>query len=247
MAATEVRTIVLANGETISGRLVPLTSARFLVQTDKLCLRLAEDEIQSVDGQTEFRRIAGKPPEEVSEASYFHDVRPDGGGTDWVWSREIHRGPEPRTGLTFAFGRADRPLTAAERQELGQVLQSTEYRDRWGNQLPMTTEETDKGWKYEVRFNTPVLSGEPFELVHQATWPRWGRREGEEWVRSHFIRPSGRTLVAIAIRLPAGAAYTRTEPAPLWRMALNGREQAGWRRYLEAEESFMPVVRYRLD
>ena len=172
----------------------------------------------------------------------------DGVGTDWIRSCEIHDGPEPKTHQTFAFG-ARKGLqfgSDEERAELRRVAESMEYRDGWGRVLPVTVEETENGWTYRVAFDTPVFPGEPFELICKKVWPRWSRKEGDEWVRRHYIRPDPGTLVSVAIRLPEGAKYTHMEPDPLWRMALNGRELAGWRRYVAAGEVFMPVVRYRL-
>jgi hypothetical protein len=246
MADSEVRTVVLANGATISGRLLLVAGARYLVQTDALCLSLAEDEIRSVDGQIQFREAAVELPTEVNEASYLHDVHPDGGGTDCEWSREVHHGPDPKASLTFVLGRTDRPLTVEDRHELGLVVHSTKYRDRWGRELPTTIKETDTGWQFEVQFSAPVMPGESYEIVRQATWRRWSRQEGDEWVRSHFLRPSAGVLVAIVVQLPEGAAYTSIEPTPLWRLTVNQREQVGWRRYIEPGVAFTPSVRYRL-
>ncbi|NKB68531.1 MAG: hypothetical protein GKR89_15830 [Candidatus Latescibacteria bacterium] len=242
------RQIVLENGQALTGQIVPLTWARFLVQEDDLCLQLNEEEIRSVDGDDDLRRAVGQAPVEIGQTSYFHEVDENGGGTDWVWSLERHQGSKPKTGQTFSFGRSDRPLSKSERRELGTVVESMEYRDKWGRTLPTQVEEEgEMGWKLQVSFDVPVLPGQSVELVHKKTWPRWSRREGDHWVRRQYIRPAAGSLTTIAIRLPTGAAYSEVEPTPLWQTALNGRQSCGWRRYIGREEAFMPVVKYTMD
>ena len=240
------RTVVLENGETLSGVVISVNDARFLVQTDEVCLRLSEQQIRSVDDEGDIRRVVEIPEGEIHEGSYFHEVREDGGGTDLIWTREIHTGLGVKTRQTFVFGRCDRALTGAERRDLGQVVASMEYRDRWGETLPVAVEETEMGWTLRVRLRMPVFPGEPFELVQKKVWPRWSRQEGDAWVRSHFVRPQIDTLTTVVIQLPEGAAFSDVTPEPLWQLDVNGRETAGWRRYITAGEAFMPVVTYRI-
>jgi len=241
------QTIVLKNGETIHGQLILLRRAEYLAQTADLCLRLTADEIRSVDDETDLRRIAAAGRELNGETSHFHEVHPDGGGADWTRTVVVHQGTEPLTSQSWVFGRKTEPLSPEERRELGQVFASMEYRDQWGRPLAMEVEEeSDMGWKYRVLFDVPVLPGEPFALTEKKVWPRWSRREGDEWVRRHYIGHTSGTLATVVIRLPEGASYLQIEPEPLWKTALNGREVAGWRHYIGADEALMPEVRYRL-
>lgn len=246
MTPSDLQTVVLANGETLSGHLIPLSRAHFLLQAQKMSLKLSEDEIRSVDGNADLRHLLKQFPEDVGEESYFHEVHETGGGTDYVATAEIHKGPEPRMDQTFFFGKGDKPMSKEEKKDLGLVMESMEYRDRWGHALPLEVEEaTEKGWKYRVRFYAPVFSGEPIHLVHKKIWPRWSRREDDGWVRGHYIRPSTKTLVSVAIRLPEGATFFQLDPPPLWQMRLNGRETVGWRRYIADDGTFMPKAKYR--
>ena len=247
MNAACEQAIVLQKGETIQGQLILLHQAEFLAQTADLCLRLTADEIQSVDGETDLRRIAAMGRQVNCETCHFHEVHPDGGGTDWTRTVEVYQGAEPKTSQTWVFGRKTTPLSPEERRELGQVFASMEYRDQWGRVLSMIIEEeSERGWKYSVLFDVPVLPGESFALTEKKVWPRWGRREGEEWIRRHYIGHTSGALTTVVIRLPEGACYVQLEPEPLWKMKLNNREIAGWRHYIGEGEALMPVVRYRL-
>ena len=247
MSATCEQTIVLKNGETIQGRLILLHRAEYLAQTAGLCLRLTADEIQSVDGETDLRQIASFGHELNCETSHFHEVHSDGGGADWTRTVEVHQGTKPKTSQTWIFGRKTEPMSPEEHRELGQVFASMEYRDQWGRILPMEVEEeSDMGWKYRVLFDVPVLPGESFTLTEKKIWPRWSRRENDEWVRRHYIGHTAGTLATVVIRLPAGASYVQIEPEPLWKTTLNNRQVAGWRHYIGADEALMPEVRYRL-
>ena len=91
-----------------------------------------------------------------------------------------------------------------------------------------------------------MFPGEPIEIIEKRTWPWWGRKEGDEWVRSHYTRPSANTLATIVVQLPERTTFVKLEPEPLWTMNLNGRETTGWRRFLTPEGILGPMVRYRL-
>lgn len=241
------RTIVLENGDTLHGLIIPLSSARFLVQTSELCLDLSETEIQSVDGESDLRRILGPPREELNRTNYLHEVNEDGSETVWEQSVEVHKGPGMKEYLTFVF-QADRELSEEERRELSEVVDSLEYRDGFGKLLPISgKEEMETGWKYTITFDVPVAPGEAIELITKKVWPRWARKEGDEWVRRHYIGHTEGTLTTVTIKLPKGAQCTHVEPEPLRKMTFNGQEIIVWRRYIAKKEAFRPVVRYRLD
>ena len=246
MKSESYHTVVLENEETLEGQVINMARAKYLLQTENLCLRLSEKDIRSVDGQTDISRILGVLEDEVFETGYFHEVHKDGSGTDTTWTVETHKGTEAMTHKSFVLG-SDPPLTEELRGQLRKVLENLEYWDKWGRILPLAVEEeTESGWKYKVSFNCPVFPGEPIELIEKKTWPWWSRKEGEEWVRSHYIRPSANVLATIVIQLPEEGSFSKFEPEPFWKMCLNGRETAGWRRYLTPEGILGPVVRYRL-
>ena len=247
MCTDTQRTIVLENGDMLQGQIIPLSSARFLVQTADLCLDLSETEIRSVDGESDLRRILDPPQEEFNRKSYLHEVNEDGSETVWERSVEMHKGPEVKEELTFDFVSV-RELSEEEWRDLGKVVDSLEYRDAFGKVLPITKmEKMENGWRYTIRFDVPVVPGEAIELISRKVWPRWARREGDEWVRRHYVGHTEGTLTSVIIKLPKGARSTHTEPAPLRRTTFNDQEILVWRRYIAEKEAFRPIVRYRLS
>lgn len=243
MSGNSMQSIVLRNGETLSGKVMLLSKAAYVVQTDDVCLRLSWQDITSVDGITDLRGMEASMGEEIAQASYFHDAYEDGSGTILESTTEINHGTKPIRARTFKLGSQKPELKEALRP----VLDKFEYRDKWGNLLPVNVdEETNEGWIYRVNLEVPVFPGDLIELVHKAIWPKWGRQEGDGWIWSHYLRPSVGTLTSVWIRLPQGATYTRLEPEPLWKMEVRGQEIAHWRRFVPADEIFSPIVRYRL-
>ena len=241
------RTIVLKNGDVLEGLILPLSSARFLVQTPEICLDLSETEIESVDEESDLRQML-EPSEALYPTNHLFELHEDGSMTDCERSTEVHKGPGMKEHLTFVI-QADRQLSEEERRDLGEVVDSLEYRDGFGKILPITTkEETENGWKYTVTFDVPLAPSESIELTRKQVWPKWGCKEGDEWVWGYHIAPGGGgRLTTITLKLPKGAESTRVKPEPLRKTVLKGQEVIVWRRYITEDLSFYPQVRYHLD
>lgn len=236
-AMPESRTVVLSNGETVSGWLLPLNEPRFVLQTEKASWIVDIGDIRTVDGEP----VSGSMPaggDAVVVQETFEDVGP-GGDID-VYSSMRHRnnGAEPVRELRW--GMAPHEVD---------YIDSFRVLDRFGHSMPLEVVETrpDGGKRVKVTLARPLFPGEESWYTSYFRQSRTVFRDGDTWVYRNVGDYPGNRIVTRSVLLPAGAEVVSITPDPLHRDTVDGRELVVWRRFFMRGDRVPWEIRYRLD
>jgi hypothetical protein len=227
----------LAGGKKVTGVLLRVQPESFLVQTERECLLVSSEELETIDGRDARSGPAPVAPRVPRRQETFERVLPDG-------RIELHSLFTVRNTGSSVVTETNWGLRPHEYAYL------SGYRvvDEFGNVLPMrVVDEPERGGKRVfVTFARPVLPGEECRITHVVDDSGQIRREGSEWVyRVDGDYPDDR-LVTRSVLLPPGAKVLSVTPEPLHQIAAGGAPLVIWRRYFLQGETAPWTIRYSL-
>ena len=236
----EAHLVRLKDGAELSGLLLELQPARYLLQDAERCLVLKQDEIRSVDGED----LPGVPALE------------EAGGRKGVLSMEafdrVHADGSLQTHYTIRNGSPVKRVLTGTSWGLAphefEFLGSYRVVDRFGQELPLeVTRESEQGpGRITARFPRPVLPGEPLELIAGYRLEDYVIRDDGELVYRHAGDYPENRLVTRSVLLPMNAEVLKVSPEPLYHLETEQGPLVVWRHYFAKGERLPWEVRYRL-
>jgi hypothetical protein len=235
-ATPQSREIVLANGETVSGLLLPANEPSFVLQTEDRSWIVRSKDIRRVDGEP-FPQPTSVAGDVVIAHETFEDVLPD--GTIDVHSSIRHRNYGQTPTRELRWGMAPHELV---------YLDSYRMLDQFGNSMPLEVYEDgpDSGKRVKVTLVRPLFPGEEAWYTARFIETRGTGRDGDQWVYRHVGDYPEHRLVTRSVLLPEGADVVSITPDPLHRETVNGRELVVWRRFFMRGDRVPWEIRYRL-
>lgn len=228
--------VVLANGETISGLLLPMSDSRFVLQTGDGSWIVAGRDIRQVDGEP-FPHPDPVTGDLVILYETFEDVLANG-DID-VHSSIQHRNESQKPIRELRWGMAPHELV---------YLDSFRVLDQFGNSMPLEVDEErpDGGKQVKVTLVRPLLPGEDAWYTSRFLDSKGTIRDGEEWIYRHVGDYPENRLVTRSVLLPEGADVTSISPDPLHRETVRGRQLVVWRRFFMRGDRIPWEIRYQL-
>jgi len=242
MCDVETREVMLKNGELIKGTLVPIFPARFLLQTDEMCLELSETDIQSLDGKDDFRNLLKFDSVLINKEVMIHYYDEDGSMVS------LHKMEHVNTSDNI-LGKVKllRTSSGGITKEFEELFNQQEYYDSFGNSLPITIEKRlENGWEYSIELPVPVAPGEVYELTIRDRWSHWAKFEDNRWHTRHYTGPTGESIYTLIFIFPERSQILSITPQPLRQFNFNGKPSVTWKRYMPANESISFEVAYNL-
>lgn len=235
-AELHARTVVLANGETVSGLLLPFSEQRFVLQTEDRTWIVGDKDIRQVDGGS-LRECIPVTGDVVVAQETFEDVLPNGEIDVRSSIRHRNKGRTPIRELRW--GMAPHEL---------KYLDSFRMLDQFGNSMPLQVagERADGGKRVKVTLVRPLFPGEEAWYTSRFLETQGTIRDGDEWVYRHVGDYPGHRLVTRSVRLPRGADVMSISPEPLHREMVDGRLLVVWRRFFMRGDTVPWEIHYRL-
>jgi hypothetical protein len=242
MCDFEIIEVTLKNGELIKGILVPIFPAKFLLQTDEMCLELSETEIKSLDGEEDFRNSIKFNSVSINREVMIHRYNEDGSMVSLHKMEHVNTSDNILGKVTLV-----RTSSGGITKEFEELFNQQKYYDSFGNSLPITIEKRlENGWEYSIELPVPVAPGEVYELTIRDAWSRWAEFKDNQWHARHYTGPTSESIYTLIFMFPEKSQILSIDPRPLRQFDFNGKPSVTWKRYMPANERVSFEVVYNL-
>jgi hypothetical protein len=244
MFELKVMDVILKNGEKLTGTIIPLYPAKFLVQTDDACFELSETEIQSVSGAEDFHNLIKSYNSAFVKETMVHQYNEDGSMISLHKMEHVNTSDNVLGKVRFL-----RTSSGGITKEFEELFNHQELFDTFGNLLSITIDERlENGWTYTVELPIPVPPGDTYEIITKDRWPTWATYQGDHWHTRHYLQgiSVGGIYVLIFI-LPKRAETISVTPQPLRQFDFCGKPTITWKRYISPDEPAIFEATYKLQ